>query len=178
MAVVERWRSPRRPVDEDRPTGAGTFEAFFRSHHARLFGALSIATGDGMEAEELMQEAFVRVLTRWARVRGHPDPPGYLYRTAFNLFRDRKRAALVAARRRVGILQADDAFARVDERETVANALKGLSRRQRAAIVLTELLDMSSEEAGELLGVRPSTVRTLASQARTALRRSLEEADV
>jgi RNA polymerase sigma-70 factor (ECF subfamily) len=177
LGVVERSRAEEAPAAEVDLADAESFEAFFRRHHPRLFGALCIATGDGVEAEELMQEAFVRVLTRWNRVREHPDPPGYLYRTAFNLFRDRKRAALAAARRRMGVRPADDAFARIDEREAVIQALRGLSLRQRAAIVLTELLDMSSQEAGELLGVRPSTVRTLASQARAALRRSMEAAD-
>jgi RNA polymerase sigma-70 factor (ECF subfamily) len=175
--VVERSRAEEAPAAEVDASDAESLEVFFRRHHQRLFGALCIATGDRVEAEELMQEAFVRVLTRWHRVREHPDPPGYLYRTAFNLFRDRKRAAMAAARRRFRVRPADDAFARIDERETVIQALRGLSPRQRAAIVLTELLDMSSQEAGEVLGVRPSTVRTMASQARAALRRSMEAPD-
>jgi RNA polymerase sigma-70 factor (ECF subfamily) len=177
MAVVEHFRARKTSAAEVAPDDTESFEAFFREHHARLFGALCIATGDGLEAEELMQEAFVRVLSRWHRVREHPDPPGYLYRTAFNLFRDRKRMAMVAARRRVGMRLPDDAFARIDEREAVIHALRGLSPRQRAAIVLLELLDMNSQEASELLGVQPSTVRTLASQARAVLRRSLEATD-
>jgi len=59
----------------------------------------------------------------------------------------------------------------------VARALKTLSARQRAAIVLTELLDFDSAEAAAMLGVRPSTVRNLAAQARKALERILEVGD-
>jgi DNA-directed RNA polymerase specialized sigma24 family protein len=60
----------------------------------------------------------------------------------------------------------------------VEQGLAELSPRQRAAIVLTELLGYSSEAAGKVLGVRPVTVRALASQGRSAMRRTLERDDV
>ena len=53
-----------------------------------------------------------------------------------------------------------------------------LAPRQRAALVLTELIGFSSEEAGRMLGVRPGTVRALASQGRTAMKQHLEADDV
>jgi DNA-directed RNA polymerase specialized sigma24 family protein len=56
----------------------------------------------------------------------------------------------------------------------VARALKGLSRRQRSALVLTELLDFTSEEAGRAMGIKPVTVRVLASQGRAVMKQSLE----
>jgi len=59
----------------------------------------------------------------------------------------------------------------------VARALAGLPRRQRAALVLTDLLGFSSEEAGRMLGVKPVTVRVLASQGRAAMKQSLGERD-
>jgi DNA-directed RNA polymerase specialized sigma24 family protein len=48
--------------------------------------------------------------------------------------------------------------------------LLGLTPRQRAALVLTEIFDFSSEQAAGILGIRPATVRVLASQGRAALR--------
>ena len=69
---------------------------------------------------------------------------------------------------------AADEFAAADARSVVADALSKLSPRQRAAIVLTELLGYSSESAGEILGVRPVTIRVLASQGRAAMKRTLE----
>ncbi len=59
----------------------------------------------------------------------------------------------------------------------MARALARLPRRQRSAIVLTELLGYGSEEAGRILGVKDVTVRSLASQARAALRTHLEDHD-
>jgi len=53
--------------------------------------------------------------------------------------------------------------------------MRGLAPRQRAAIVLTELLGYRSAEAAELLGVKPTTVRNLAAQARCALKRAMDE---
>jgi RNA polymerase sigma factor (sigma-70 family) len=79
----------------------GGFDQFFQAHHARLYGTLCLVTGDRAEAEDVMQDAFLKLWERWDRVREHPDPGGYLYRTAFNLFRSRLRRVARAARRLV-----------------------------------------------------------------------------
>ena len=74
------------------------FEDFFGSEHARLFGALCFVTGDRHEAEEIMQDAFLRMWERWDG-RGFDDPSAYLFRTAMNVFRNRyRRSALGSAR--------------------------------------------------------------------------------
>ena len=117
-----------------------------------------------------MQDAFVAVWERWDRVSGMDEPTGYLYRTAMNRFRSRLRRASRAARRAIGSDDGRDAFAAADERDAVARALARLPERQRSAIVLTELLGYGSEEAGRILGVKDVSVRSLASQARAALR--------
>jgi len=88
---------------------------------------------------------------------------------------ERVRRASVAVRKAIHALPPDDAIAAVEERETVVRALARLTPRQRAAIVLTELLEFSSDEAAEALGVRPSTVRVLAKRARDALREGMAE---
>jgi RNA polymerase sigma-70 factor (ECF subfamily) len=155
-----------------------SFEAFFAEHQAKLFGTLCIVTADASEAEEVMQEAFVRVWERWDRVGLYPDAAGYLYRTAFNVHRDRLRRLRRLARHVLSPAEPEDPFARADERADVLQALRELSPRQRSALVLTEILDLSSRDAARALGVRPVTVRVLASQARSALRTVLEGPDV
>jgi RNA polymerase sigma-70 factor (ECF subfamily) len=155
----------------------GRFEEFFEAHHARLYGTLCLVTSDRTEAEDVMQEAFVKLWERWDRVRAHPDPGGYLYLTAFNLFRSRLRRAARAARRVLAGHGSRDPLAEVDARESLAVGLRALTSRQRAAIVLLDLLDFSSEEAGRALGVRPVTVRVLASQGRAALRDTIGRDD-
>jgi RNA polymerase sigma-70 factor, ECF subfamily len=151
------------------------FEAFFKEHHTSLFRALWLMTRNRYEAEEVMQDAFLRLWERWDRVGSLSDPGGYLYRTAMNVFRSRVRRAKVAIRLAVGHLPADDELARVEEREDIVRALAPLTPRQRAALVLTDLLGLTSEEAAGALRIKASTVRVLVTRARAALRKELGE---
>jgi RNA polymerase sigma-70 factor (ECF subfamily) len=155
-----------------------SFESFFEAESPILFRRLCLVTGNRQEAEEVMQDAFLKLFERWERVSGLEDPTGYLYRTAFNVFRKRTRRAGVALRRTLRMAPAGDEFAAAEARHVVAQALSKLTARQRAALVLTELLDYDSEEAGRLLGVRASTIRALATQGRATMRRTLERQDV
>ncbi len=175
---MDRMNEPASGVSDPRTTpNGGDFEAFFQAEHERLLRALFIVTGSVEEADELMQDAFVAVWERWDRVSGMRNPTGYLYRTAMNRFRSRLRAANAAARR---VLRADpwpDLFEAVDDRDLVARALARLSERQRAALVLIDLLDFDSEGAARILGIKGATVRALASQGRAALRKAAEQLD-
>src|SRR5438552_17991899 len=101
-------------------SASGSFEDFFRAEHARLLRALFLVAGNEQEAEELTQEAFLKVWERWDRVRGLDDPTGYLYRTAMNAFRSRYRRTVRAARRMVGLGHVPDAFEAADERDAIA----------------------------------------------------------
>jgi RNA polymerase sigma factor (sigma-70 family) len=156
---------------------AQSFEAFFEVESRTLFRRLCLVTGSRHEAEEVMQDAFLKVFERWERISEMDDPTGYLYRTAFNVFKKRSRRAALALRRTLGPAQDADEFDAADARSMVADALSTLTPRQRAAIVLTELLGYTSESAGEVLGVRPVTIRVLASQGRAAMKRTLEQRD-
>ena len=149
------------------------FEEFFASEHARLFSALCAVTGNRQEAEEIMQEAFLKLWERWDRVSGLDDPVGYLYRTAMNVFRQRLRRARVAMRKVVGWTEREDAYALVDSREVVIQGLRALQPRQRAAVVLTSLRGFSSEEAAEMLGMSPGAVRMLATRGRASMRKAV-----
>lgn len=147
------------------------FDRFFEDEYPRLFAALCLTTRDREEAEELTQEAFVRVFERWDRVSVMTEPGGYLHAAAMNLFRKRYRRARVAERLPIPTREpAEDAFAAIDDRDVLVRALRDLSPKQRAAVVLTALLDHSSEDAGRMLGVSASTVRVLSKNARTAMR--------
>lgn len=152
----------------------GDFEGFFEQHHERLFRALWLLTRNRQEAEEVMQDAFLRLWERWDRVVGGPDPTGYLYRTAMNVWRSRLRRAAVAARKVIHHIQGDDEIAEVEERDAVVRTLAPLPPRQRAAIVLMDVLDLSSDRAGEVLGIKPVTVRVLAARARAELAQEME----
>jgi RNA polymerase sigma factor (sigma-70 family) len=146
------------------------FEDFFRDRYGQLFAALCLTTGSRQEAEEIAQEAFVRVLERWDRVAFLENPRGYLFTTAMNLFRKRYRRTRLLERLPIPNRESDDAFALVDDRDILVRALRDLPPRQRAAVVLTTMFDYPSEEAGRVMGISDSTVRVLAKRARVELR--------
>ena len=152
-----------------------TFDAFFEAHRDRLFSAIWLACRDRHEAEEVAQDAFLKLWERWEQTRDLDDPAGYLYRTALNMYRNRRRRAALAVRRLIRVAPAPDHIQAVDERDVVVRALDVLTPRQRSALVLTDLLDLTSEEAARALGVRASTVRVLAGRARAALRDEIGE---
>ena len=154
-----------------------SFEAFYDAESRTLFRRLWLVTGNRAEAEEIMQDAFLKVWERWDQVGAMDDPVGYLYRTAMNLFRKRYRRAVLAIRRSIGLAPSQDDFADADDRETVRRVLSTLPPRQRAALVLTEMLGFSAKEAGRALGVQASTVRSLSHQGRESFRRAMEADD-
>ena len=157
-------------VETDLAEEPRSFEVFFADEHARLFGALCLVTGNRSEAEEIMQDAFLRLWERWDRVAAMDDPSAYLFRTAMNVFRNRYRRASLALRKTIHIVPSEDALATVEDRDVVVRALRDLTSNQRAAVVLTGYIGLSSEEAGKVLGMRAGTVRTLATRARATIR--------
>ena len=149
------------------------FDDLFADHRDRLFSAMWLVARDRHEAEDLTQEAFVRMWERWDRSGPPDDPAGYLYRTAMNLFLNRRRRAATAARRMFRAEPNADALAVVEIRDDIRRALQHLTPAQRAALVLLDLVDMTSDEAARVLDVRPSTVRVLAARGRAALANQL-----
>jgi RNA polymerase sigma-70 factor (ECF subfamily) len=154
-----------------------TFEHFYEQEQERLLRALSVITGSRRESEDLAQSAFVKVFERWDTVALMDEPAGYLHRTAMNLFRNQYRRARVAIGRAVGVGPPQDVYQSVEDRDAANRALGALTPRQRAALVLTEALGYSGEEAGHLLGIKASTVFALTHQARTVLRSTVEAPD-
>jgi RNA polymerase sigma-70 factor (ECF subfamily) len=146
------------------------FDTFFEEEHERLFQALYFVTGDRLDAEELMQDAFLRLWERWDEIDTIEDLTGYLFRIALNGFRMRRRRAAMAIRKVIPVTEERDAFVDAEMRADVRALLLGLTPRQRAALLLVDLLGYPSEQAGSILGVRASTVRALATQGRRALR--------
>jgi len=88
-----------------------------------------------------------------------------------NVFRNRFRRASLGLRRALSLAphQADD-MAALETRDEVVRLLRELDPQQRAAVVLTAILDYSAEEAGALLGLRASSVRSLTTRARARMR--------
>ncbi|HKZ76538.1 MAG TPA: SigE family RNA polymerase sigma factor, partial [Actinomycetota bacterium] len=154
-----------------------SFEEFFQAEHVRLARALYLLTGSATEADELTQEAMVRVYERWDRVRQMDSPQGYLFRTAMNLHRSRLRGLASRARHILQPIPSPDPAEVVQSRDILARALASLPTGQREAVVLVEWLGMDQDEAAAALRIKPGSVRARLSRARADLRRMLEEDD-
>ena len=161
-------------MPEQEPTHSA-FATFYEQEHGDLFTALWLVTRDRQEAEEILQDAFLKLWERWDQVSGLDDPTGYLYRTAMNGLRNRVRRAKVALRKTAGLMPPDDGLARVEERESIVRALAPLTPGQRSAVVLTHVLGYTSEEAAGLLGVSASTVRVQAGRGRAQMKLAMGE---
>ena len=161
---------------EAREADPGSFDTFYRNEHTMLFRSLLLLTGDRPEAEDIAHEAFVRVLERWDRVVGMEAPRAYLFKIALNLHRNTLRRNWRKARRAVierGVSE-DFSQAAVDRGELV-RVLQGLSPEQREAVVLVDLVGMTSAEAGHALAVNADAVRARVHRARIAMRQELTD---
>ncbi|MEA2460610.1 MAG: hypothetical protein QOH90_787 [Actinomycetota bacterium] len=149
-------------------------------HADRAVRLAYLLTGDREVAEDLAQDAFVRVAGRLAHLR---DPKGfdqYLRTTIVNLsnsyFRHRRvERAYLARERNISPPATDDPGRAVVEREELWRRLDGLSRRQRAAIVLRFYEDLSEAEVAETLGCAPGTVKSLVSRGLEKLRGEIRD---
>ncbi len=171
--TVMNERMSLLPVRTHKPK----FEAFYQAEYPMLVRTLYLLTGSRAEAEDLAQEALARAFERWSRVRAMDSPGGYVCRTALNLNRKRLRGLGVRARKPIRGGMERDAIEAVEDRTDVARALAALPIGQREALVLTAWLDLSAEEAGRVLGIGASSVRSEASRGRAALRKHLEDRD-
>jgi RNA polymerase sigma-70 factor, ECF subfamily len=154
------------------------FEAFYERLFGRLFTAMFMVTANRHEAEEITQEAFVRVYERWDRVATLDDPVAYLFRVSMNVFRSRYRRASLGVRRAILLAPADsDDLASIETRDEVVRLMKELDPKQRAAVLLTAILDYSADEAGRMLGIRASSVRSLTTRARARMKHEVISRD-
>jgi RNA polymerase sigma-70 factor (ECF subfamily) len=164
-------------LEEAPPRTTLRFDDFFEAQKVRLARALYLLTGSAAEADELTQEAMVRVYERWDRVRGMDSPEGYLFRTALNLHRSRVRWLASRARHILQTTPSPDPAEVVQSRDSLTRALASLPTGQRGAVVLVEWLGMEPQEAATALGIKPGSVRARLSRAKAALRRMLEDED-
>lgn len=153
--------------------------ALYRQHHRALVRFASfVAPEDGM-AEDLVQDAFVRLYKARGRVQDPDKIPAYLRTTIVNLARGRGRHLGVVKRKRPApppdVASAEEgALAGERHREVVA-ALRQLSERQRACLVLRYYEELTETEIADELGISVGSVRTHVARGRAALAQLMGE---
>jgi RNA polymerase sigma-70 factor (sigma-E family) len=154
------------------------FEEFFSAHYSRVRRALTLAFGSAEIADDAAQEAFIRACVRWSRVRAMPRPQGWVYVTATNIGRDHVRRAGrrhdAETRGKAREASRDIAIAVVAHMD-VTEALDRLAPRQRMAVVLRYLGDLTNEEVAQAMGCSVGTVKSTLHSALAGLRVELEE---
>lgn len=150
---------------------------FCAAEWPRLVRALSLYVGDPDVAEELAQEALLRACRRWPSVSQLDSPGGWTWRVATNLANShfRRRRAARRAQRRLG----RDDWAHRDpdgsDAVTVRQAVTSLPARQRSALVMRHVLDLSAPETAARMGISADAVRSLTKRATATLRDQLGE---
>jgi len=178
-AIGERslqWFAAERVVEEpDLP-------ALVRDYSGLLYRVALSLLRNRAEAEDVLQDVFLRVLQRKRELAAIVELRPWLVRIAWNLALDRRRrmrpeqmdeafaAALIARD-----TPADDALAEAARIAHVLAAMERLPRREREALLLSAMDELSAAEIGAVLGKSESSVRSLLFRARAHLRERLKD---
>ncbi|SHN46166.1 SigE family RNA polymerase sigma factor [Cryptosporangium aurantiacum] len=155
-----------------------SFDSYVAADGAALLRFTYVLTGDHHLAEDLVQEALVKVHRRWDRIRRVEQPGPYVRKAVLRQYlswRRRRSSSEVPAMDAVGPepVSRDPADALVD-RDALGTLLATLPRRQRAVLFLRFYEDLDDTAIGELLGCSPATVRGHASRGLARLRVSAQ----
>jgi RNA polymerase sigma-70 factor (sigma-E family) len=161
------------PTDAYAGDGDEAFSAFVTLHYRRLVGVLAFGS-DVASAEELAQDALVRLYERWSEVSTMAAPWGWLCTVALNLQRSSWRRALAHRRalHRHGVPREEGDAPEQDEVLAIRAAVVSLPMRQRHVVILRFYAQLSVAETAEQLGIAQGTVKSLTNRAVASLRSS------
>lgn len=154
----------------------GDMATLYAAHYRSLVRLAALLLDDASASEDVVQEAYVRVHGR------HLDDPNkalaYLRQTVVNLARSSLRRRLVARRLapRPDRATVDDAAYATVERDALVTALRAIPRREREALVLRYVADLSEAQAAEVMGCAVGSVKGYTSRGLARLGTRLKEA--
>ncbi len=173
---------PRRP---DPPThseadGGRTLEAMYIRYAPDAKRLAYLITGNNEDADDLVQDAFIRVGARLHHIRHRDAFWSYLRTTLVHLAISRSRSAAreeLRERSGAGSSVERSEHDRVAARRDMLARIDGLPASHRAAVVLRYYEDLDVDEIGQLLHASNGTVRSWLSRATRELRREIEQED-
>lgn len=134
-----------------------------------------LMTGDAHEAEDLVQEAFVRLGGRILSLRDPQRASGYLYRTVMNLARDHGRRLRRDRELQSRLSRNVPAPApQAADKDQLWSALLELPVRHRAVLFLRYYMDLSEAQTADILNCSPSAVKSLNHRASQSLKNRLQ----
>lgn len=149
------------------------FEAFYRAESSGLHRALTVALGNADLAREATDEGFVRAYQHWRKISRYDNPAGWVYRVALNWARSRLRKT----KREVITDDVGSALASFGPDTELLDAVSQLPLEFRSVVVLRYLMQWSTAEVAEALGVPSGTVKSRLSRALEQLRAALEDTE-
>lgn len=167
---MEAIEAPPRAM-EPGTDGPGTFERVYAAEHRGLLTLAHTLTGNRSVAEEIVQEAFLRLHQRWATISAYDRPGAWTRRVVLHLATSGTRRALAEAKAmaRLGRQRRPPEPGLSDEATEFFAALRGLARRQSQVLGLYYAEDLSVAEIAGILRCAEGTVRAHLHQGRRAL---------
>ncbi|MFI6760649.1 RNA polymerase sigma factor [Micromonospora sp. NPDC050417] len=156
-------------------TGRAGFDSFFEGSYRRLVAQIHAYLGDQAEAEDVVQEAFIRAWQRWPAVCRYDEPTSWVRRVAWNLATSRLRRVALAARTMRRQQPPAASPAPSPDHVALVAALRRLPDRQRRAVVLHYLADLPVLTVATELGVPKGTVMSWLHRGRAQLAVHLAE---
>ena len=147
------------------------FDAFYEASAAKLVSQIYTLVGSRQEAQDVVQEAFLRAWLRWDRLAGYDNPEVWVRTVAWRVAVSRRRRVLSHVRawqRRTGGDELHTPALNADAL-AVQTALRKIPAVQRQAIVLHHLSGLSVVEVATEVGVSPNTIKTRLVRGRAAL---------
>jgi RNA polymerase sigma-70 factor, ECF subfamily len=148
---------------------ADDFDQFYDTTSRRLVGQLFAITGDLHEAQDAVQEAYIRAWQRWPRIQGYHDREAWIrtvaYRISVNVW-SKARNRLAAHQRASRHAQQPEIS---PDLLTLVSALRKIPEPQRRVIVLHYLVGLSIEEIAAETGAPAGTVKARLARGRKAL---------
>ncbi|MBV1848805.1 RNA polymerase sigma factor [Catellatospora tritici] len=152
-----------------RSDAAAEFEEFYAGQRERVFRALAVTLRDPTLAAEATDEAMARGYARWAQLRTHANPGGWLYRVGLNWATSWWRKV----RRERPLPESEPAADSADP--TALALLDTLPLAQRSVVVCRVLLQLSTAETAAALSLSEGTVKSRLSRALSHLRAALHD---
>jgi RNA polymerase sigma-70 factor (sigma-E family) len=152
----------------------GPLATLYSEHAPSAYRVAYLLTGDRDLAEDLVQDAFVKLIGRFADLRKPESFDVYLRRTVVTLsygtFRRRRTERSYLARERGLAKTTNDVLPDVERRDELLTQLQRVAPRQRAALVLRYYEDLSEQQAADVLGCSLRTLKSLVTRGIQAMR--------
>jgi RNA polymerase sigma-70 factor (sigma-E family) len=158
--------------------------ALYAAHAVGLIRLGFIMLGNRGTAEDVVQEAFLGLYRNWDRLNDPANALTYVRSSVLNGCRaaqrtrargDRRDRAAAAREDQPPFDSTEAAVLLLEEHREVLAAVRGLSDRQREALMLRYFLGLSTEETARVMGISAGTVKSAISRAIAALGRTLKE---